>query len=96
MLIFSRAFYATLLCLTLAIYHLNPAFADEYYVACTMEAKQCPDGSYVSRTGPHCEYSPCSSLKHSEKINSGNTKDETESSATPSPPPQTPSYLVER
>lgn len=28
-------------------------------VACTMEAKQCPDGSYVSRTGPNCEFSPC-------------------------------------
>jgi len=30
-------------------------------VACTMEAKQCPDGSYVSRTGPKCEFSPCPS-----------------------------------
>lgn len=28
-------------------------------VACTQEAKQCPDGSYVGRTGPHCEFSPC-------------------------------------
>jgi hypothetical protein len=24
--------------------------------ACTEEAKQCPDGSYVSRTGPKCEF----------------------------------------
>ncbi|MDO8617550.1 MAG: hypothetical protein Q7N87_01500 [Candidatus Uhrbacteria bacterium] len=24
-----------------------------------MEAKQCPDGSYVSRTGPKCEFSAC-------------------------------------
>jgi hypothetical protein len=23
---------------------------------CTMEAKQCPDGSYVGRTGPNCEF----------------------------------------
>lgn len=30
-------------------------------VACTMEAKQCPDGSYVSRTGPNCEFAQCSS-----------------------------------
>lgn len=29
--------------------------------ACTQEAKQCPDGSYVSRTGPNCEFSPCPS-----------------------------------
>ncbi len=25
-------------------------------VACTQEAMQCPDGSYVGRTGPHCEF----------------------------------------
>jgi len=28
-------------------------------VACTMEAKLCPDGSYVGRTGPNCEFTPC-------------------------------------
>lgn len=28
-------------------------------VACTQEAKQCPDGSYVSRTGPKCEFAKC-------------------------------------
>jgi len=27
--------------------------------ACTLEAKQCPDGSYVSRTGPNCEFAAC-------------------------------------
>jgi hypothetical protein len=27
--------------------------------ACTEEAKQCPDGSYVARTGPSCEFAPC-------------------------------------
>ena len=26
---------------------------------CTMEVKQCPDGTYVGRTGPKCEFSPC-------------------------------------
>lgn len=30
-------------------------------VACTQEAMQCPDGSYVSRTGPNCEFTPCPS-----------------------------------
>ncbi|SRR3989339_1640468 len=25
-------------------------------VACTMDAKQCPNGSYVGRTGPNCEF----------------------------------------
>jgi len=28
-------------------------------VACTMEAKQCPDGSYVGRSGPNCEFTAC-------------------------------------
>ena len=30
-------------------------------VACTQEAKQCADGSYVGRTGPNCEFSACPS-----------------------------------
>lgn len=29
--------------------------------ACTMEAKLCPDGSSVGRSGPKCEFSPCPS-----------------------------------
>jgi len=28
-------------------------------VACTMDAKVCPDGSYVGRIGPKCEFAPC-------------------------------------
>lgn len=28
-------------------------------VVCTMEAKLCPDGSAVGRTGPNCEFAPC-------------------------------------
>ncbi len=27
--------------------------------ACTADAKQCPDGSYVGRTGPDCAFAPC-------------------------------------
>ena len=30
-------------------------------VACTLEAKLCPDGSYVGRTGPNCEFALCPS-----------------------------------
>ncbi len=26
---------------------------------CTMEAKVCPDGSAVGRSGPNCEFAPC-------------------------------------
>lgn len=28
-------------------------------VFCTMDAMMCPDGSYVGRSGPNCELSPC-------------------------------------
>jgi len=30
-------------------------------IACSMEAKLCPDGSAVGRTGPNCEFAPCPS-----------------------------------
>ena len=29
--------------------------------ACTLEAKLCPDGSYVGRQPPNCEFAPCPS-----------------------------------
>ncbi|HTM68239.1 MAG TPA: hypothetical protein VL426_02965 [Candidatus Binatia bacterium] len=32
-------------------------------VACTMEAKQCPDGSSVGRVPPNCEFAPCPEAK---------------------------------
>ena len=31
----------------------------EQPIACTMDAKQCSDGSYVSRVSPKCDFSPC-------------------------------------
>lgn len=31
----------------------------EQTVVCTMEAKLCPDGSSVGRTGPKCEFAAC-------------------------------------
>lgn len=38
----------------------SPAvIAPEPPTACTMEARQCPDGSYVGRTGPQCAFAPC-------------------------------------
>jgi hypothetical protein len=30
--------------------------SDDQTIACTMEAMLCPDGSYVGRTGPKCEF----------------------------------------
>lgn len=42
---------------------LNVAIKDEPIgnepVYCTQEVKQCPDGSYVGRSGPKCEFAPC-------------------------------------
>ncbi len=32
-------------------------------VACTMEAKICPDGSSIGRSGPKCEFAPCPTAK---------------------------------
>lgn len=32
-------------------------------VACTMDAKICPDGSAVGRSGPKCEFAPCPTPK---------------------------------
>jgi hypothetical protein len=45
----------------------NPANSKSFEVsvifsegtACTQEAKVCPDGSSVGRTGPNCEFAPC-------------------------------------
>ncbi|MCX6713385.1 MAG: hypothetical protein NTY66_04230 [Candidatus Vogelbacteria bacterium] len=42
--------------------NLLPA-GDSQPVACTMEAKQCPDGSYVGRTGPKCEFKECPEMR---------------------------------
>lgn len=33
----------------------------EDQTVCTMDAKQCPDGSYVGRVGPRCEFALCPS-----------------------------------
>jgi hypothetical protein len=37
----------------------NSKPTDNNQVACTMEAKLCPDGSSVGRSGPKCEFLPC-------------------------------------
>ena len=36
-----------------------PEPAPDPGVACTMEAKLCPDGSAVGREGPNCEFAKC-------------------------------------
>lgn len=44
---------------TSATITVSLAANDGGHVACTQEAKQCPDGSYVGRTGPNCEFAQC-------------------------------------
>ena len=41
-----------------AVYVLTKDRAETSTV-CTLDAKQCPDGSYVSRVGPSCEFAAC-------------------------------------
>ncbi|MDC0670363.1 hypothetical protein [Nannocystis radixulma] len=36
-----------------------PPTEDPGVKACTKEAKVCPDGSIVGRTGPDCEFAAC-------------------------------------
>ena len=45
--------------LNFSIWQLNSAGPGQ--IACTQEAKLCPDGSYVGRTGPKCEFAACPS-----------------------------------
>lgn len=50
--------------LNYSIWQLNPSTGSPQglgQVMCTQDAKQCPDGSYVSRSGPACEFAPCPS-----------------------------------
>jgi hypothetical protein len=37
----------------------TPSTTTPGQVACTLEAKLCPDGSSVGRTGPNCEFAQC-------------------------------------
>ena len=37
----------------------KPPLKEYGQVACTMEAKICPDGTAVGRTGPNCEFTAC-------------------------------------
>src|SRR3990172_3670933 len=37
----------------------SPNNGGDDQIVCTQEAKLCPDGSYVGRTGPNCEFTTC-------------------------------------
>ena len=40
-------------------YFWQKSASNSNQTACTMEVKQCADGSYVGRTGPNCEFAKC-------------------------------------
>ncbi len=41
-------------------YRPKPIVPPSDQIACTQDAKQCPNGTYVSRSGPKCDFAPCS------------------------------------
>ncbi len=47
----------------------NSQNSGNYIKACTEEAKICPDGSAVGRTGPNCEFAPCPAAEVDETDN---------------------------
>lgn len=51
------------LALGITFFYTNqtPAPAPADTVMCPMDAMECPDGSYVGRTGPDCEFAACPS-----------------------------------
>src|SRR3989344_4324575 len=53
------ALISIMACVTGAFFYLNYKTPDSGPVACTIEAKLCPDGSYVGRQGPKCEFVKC-------------------------------------
>jgi hypothetical protein len=40
-------------------YNGENGLGDSDAVVCTMDAKLCPDGSYVGRIPPNCEFAAC-------------------------------------
>jgi tryptophan-rich sensory protein len=46
--------------LNFTLWQLNKNTIVPPMIACTMEAKLCPDGTAVGRSGPNCEFAPCS------------------------------------
>ncbi len=64
--VLTSAILCTLLLLVAGVELMRLSFGDDKTnprkaggFQCTMEAKVCPDGSAVGRTGPRCEFAPC-------------------------------------
>lgn len=57
--VISTVVVLTVICGVFVAYRYGMSNINRGYVACTEEAKLCPDGSAVGRTGPSCEFAPC-------------------------------------
>jgi hypothetical protein len=53
---------------------VNPNDAGKNQKACSQEAKVCPDGTSVSRTGPNCDFSPCQAVQNNTSLQTANVK----------------------
>ncbi|MBU0546891.1 MAG: hypothetical protein ABH876_01480 [Patescibacteria group bacterium] len=67
-------FIVLLVVLTGAWFGLRFLIGGEEPIACTQDAKLCPDGSYVGRTGPDCEFAECSLGNNELSSNFGNNQ----------------------
>lgn len=55
----NRLLFALGLCACIAAGYFIYTSAQRGAVACTQEARLCPDGSYVGRSGPACTFAEC-------------------------------------
>jgi hypothetical protein len=56
---------------------LSGCVQEDKPVACTLDAKICPDGSAVGRVGPDCEFAPCPTTTTTLVCQDGDTRDAT-------------------
>jgi len=45
-----------------SVMYLISGYSQNSTIACTSEARICPDGSSVGRSGPSCEFAPCPTI----------------------------------
>jgi hypothetical protein len=55
---------------------LNRSEEAKENIACAADAKRCPDGSYVGRVAPHCDFAPCPGEKNETDEEEKNQTDE--------------------
>ena len=51
-----------------SVMYLISSYPKTKMVTCTQEARVCPDGSSVGRSGPKCEFAACPTITPEKKI----------------------------